>query len=142
MSSFPFALKNVFGGMTSQDASFPAKMARSWPLLRLAHPTAASRSTENLALVVEREIIPRLMRAHPLFPAIQEAPIDRDPPTDLEPGEEGEANAETAEAFARMVLTRGTDVLMAFIATLIQGGVSVHGGDHRPRAAAATGPWP
>ncbi len=62
-------------------------------------------------MVVEHE--------HPLFPAVQDAPVDQKPSQDIE------LNTEAAEAFARMVLLRGADALMAFIETLIKSGVGV-----------------
>lgn len=119
MSSLPSALKSVFGGMTSPHVTFPIHMAPSWPLLRLATPAAARRSGENLANIVECEIIPRLMLAHGSAADVEYAPShfapDRDPAVSVA----------ATEAFARMVLTRELDVLSDFVAAIMQSGVGV-----------------
>jgi methanogenic corrinoid protein MtbC1 len=125
MSSFPSALKSVFGGMASPYVSFPATMARTWPLLRLASPRPAPHASDQLAKVVESEIIPRLMVAHKSPHAVQEVPSEPSAPIDLSHAFAARIDAEAAEAFVRMLLSRGTESLMTFVETLIRSGVSV-----------------
>jgi methanogenic corrinoid protein MtbC1 len=105
--------------MTSVNVPFPINVARTWPLLRLASPLPAPRAGEQLANIVESQIIPRLMLAHqsPVSAAYTN--------TDSEPSPEPTISAEAAEAFVRMVLTRGEDALSTFIKTLIQSGIAV-----------------
>ncbi len=75
----------------------------------------ASRPADGLITMVEAEIIPRLMLAHRGAPAgISPAPAS---PRDLGPA--------TTETFARMVVTREPESLIAFVGSLLQGGVSL-----------------
>ena len=64
----------------------------------------------DLARLVEGEIIPRLMLAH-------SAKANADAPADL--------GLETTESFARMVLSKDSDSLIAHIGTLLQSGLDL-----------------
>lgn len=69
----------------------------------------------GLAKMVESEIIPRLMLAHRALSA---------PP--LRPAESSESlDEEAVETFARMVVSREPDSLIAYVGTLLQTGVSM-----------------
>jgi methanogenic corrinoid protein MtbC1 len=99
--------------------SFPVQLARSWPLLRLVAPMTSLRTDEDLAKIVQSEIIPRLMLAH------QPEPIADETLMDMDMGQDRAAGAEATEAFARMVFTRAPEALMGFIESLVRSGVTL-----------------
>jgi methanogenic corrinoid protein MtbC1 len=127
MNSFPNALKTVFSGIAGASVPFPVNLARSWPILRLASASPLARPTEELAKIVECEIIPRLMLAHQPASTSDGAGSDHQASSEGVPENihDNAVSPEAVQAFARMVLIRAPEALMAFIEGLINGGVAV-----------------
>ncbi len=113
MTIFPSALKTVFGGRSSEDLPKLQSPPKAWPIFRLVSPPRPSTSAGGLERMVECEIIPRLVLAHPVA-----APAD-------EGGDEPEipSDAESAQAFIKTVLSRNVDVLANFVEKLQSRGI-------------------
>jgi methanogenic corrinoid protein MtbC1 len=120
MAGFPSiidsALQELFG-QAAIDIDSASSLSRDYSkpksLLKLAPsapPAAEPAQAAELARLVEAEIIPRLMLAH-------NEKANLDIPTDLGP--------DTIEAFARMVLSKESESLIAYIGTLLQSGFAM-----------------
>lgn len=123
MAGFPSIIDNALKTWlrhtppANQDASphFRNERRASKTILKLApQPPAQSASSNatDLARLVESEIIPRLMLAHN-EPEPLETPLSSD----------AQLGPQNAESFARMVLSKDSDSLIAYIGTLLQAGL-------------------
>lgn len=117
MTSIQASLKSVFGGRAGAEQAGLQQFPRTWSLFKFPTPVRAERPSEGLAEIVDREIVPRLVRAHGGAP----------PPADAALAGEAEDNplgADSTRAFAGMLLSRTPDDLAAFVETLSSGGVT------------------
>ncbi len=96
-------------------------------MLRLASASPLARPAEELAKIVECEIIPRLMLAYQPGSTSDGAASDHEASSEGVPENirDNAVSPEAVQAFARMVLIRAPEALMAFIEGLINGGVAV-----------------
>ncbi len=65
MLSLQASLRGVFGPRPSGATSLPRHFLGTVPLLRLAPAPRPPKSQDDLALVIEGQVIPRLLQAHP-----------------------------------------------------------------------------
>jgi methanogenic corrinoid protein MtbC1 len=123
MAGFPSLLEGAFKGLMKRDVFHPKDFAGFGPFLKTPtqKPVQARevRHAAELAKMVEAEIIPRLMLAHRAAPV---APLANnreanDPQAPLGP--------ETTESFARMVLSKDSDSLIAYVGVLLKSGLSM-----------------
>lgn len=118
MVGFPSLLDSALKGWIKRDLSAPKDFPNAPSFLKLvSHSPAAARKAPHdaeLAKMVETEIIPRLMLAHSAAPVASEAT-----------GEETALGPKTTESFAKMVLTKEPESLIAFVGSLLRSGVSM-----------------
>jgi methanogenic corrinoid protein MtbC1 len=123
MPGLPSILEDAFRGLIKRDAFNSKDFIDLQPFLKNktqnTTPPREGRHAAELAKMVEAEIIPRLMLAH--RPA-QVAPEAIDPET--AEGAQGDAlGSEATESFARMVLSKDSDSLIAHVGALLQSGI-------------------
>jgi methanogenic corrinoid protein MtbC1 len=114
MASFPFSILGQLGGRVTggQPMRFEEALRGK---LRLIGPDQNLRNDGRLAQMVESEIIPRLMLAHQALKANPEASND----THASLGDE------TTDRFARMVVSKEPESLIAYVGTLLRDGISM-----------------
>jgi methanogenic corrinoid protein MtbC1 len=112
MYSFPSALKSVLSGRSGPDDSGPQFLQKPWSLFWRATPPRSVRPAPRLSLVVENEVIPRLVRAKRTDLGTPPAAWDQPPSVTPPP-----------ELFVRQVLLEGTDGLLAHCRKLTDAGL-------------------
>jgi methanogenic corrinoid protein MtbC1 len=118
MAGFPSLLDNAFKGWIKRDPTVPKDYRNPRSFLKIvSHTPPASRDVRHqaeLAKMVEAEIIPRLMLAHRAASVASEAD-----------GQTHALGPETTESFAKMVLSKEPDSLIAFVGSLLQTGLKM-----------------
>ena len=118
MPGFPSILESAFRSWINHDPAPSIGYRKSRAFLKIANSAPATTKnrdhTAELAKMVEAEIIPRLMLAHSAAPIAPE-PI----------AEPSGLSEESTDAFARMVLSKDSDSLIAHVGTLLQSGLSM-----------------
>ncbi len=115
MGSFPSSMQNDLGAWIAGPGRQPQDLKDKPSSTRYETPQRKDRSSADLAQMVESEIIPRLMLAH------RAATLK----TAEAPEPEVSLGGDTTETFARMVITKEPDSLIAFVGTLLQAGHSM-----------------
>ena len=122
MAGFLFSPQGDLASRASGDESVGVDIPAASEGFEFARPDRGIRHAASLARMVESEIIPRLMLAHRAFQAAEAPTTDtRSPPAD----ERSPLGDKTTEAFARMVVSKEPDSLIAFVGTLLRDGVSM-----------------
>lgn len=113
MTSFPSALKSVFSSRVIE--TLPGVMAgpKRWPLFKLVSPLRPVTPVAGLQEMVECEIIPRLVQAHPTGVAAGDCIGDAEIPLD----------ARSAHAFLQIILSRNANSIGAFVEKLEARGI-------------------
>jgi methanogenic corrinoid protein MtbC1 len=114
MTGFPSSMQGDFShrapnGGGGQDPSL------AFDSFKFPRPERGVRQGASLARMVESEIIPRLMLAHRTLQAAPKPPAAPD----------GPLGEQTTEMFARMVVSKEPDSLLAFVGTLLERGISI-----------------
>ena len=118
MNNFQLSLKGVFGGGLADDYAGHQSPSRPWPFFNLISAPRPYERPEELAEILDNEILPRLVVAHGA-----QAPSRHDAAVTRGLGREPLC-AEMREAFIRIVLSRTPELLGSFIRPLLRGGVS------------------
>jgi methanogenic corrinoid protein MtbC1 len=112
MTSFPSTLKNVFGGRAGARPQSVQTVHKPWNPFRLvptSHPAAAPADLQEM---VEGQVIPSLLRSHPVARLIRDASVEPAfAANDL-------LDANAVKDFARFLLARRAESLGAFIDSL------------------------
>lgn len=118
MGSFPSSMSSDGSGWPPANTSgrhAPSSRAEASRSDSRRDATRAEAHSLGLVKMVESEIIPRLMIAHRAGQVSEAPPIDPDAPLD----------AEIADAFAQMVVTKEPDSLIVFVGALLRAGRSM-----------------
>jgi methanogenic corrinoid protein MtbC1 len=120
MSGFQASLRNVFGAGFGAFTAQPT-LYRAWPLFRLIPAQRSDHSPSELADMIEGQVIPRLMKAHP-----GAQPADPYPAANAnDASAETTVSADEREAFLTMILGRTLDTACDHVATLMRGGAAL-----------------
>ncbi len=124
MNSFQSSLKGVLSGWGVVDVVNPQRTPPGpWPAFKLIPSPRPERSTkEQLAKVIEREIIPRLLQANrpsPSAPAY-EAPL----PAKQDAGPTMTLDGSVVEAFTWSILERTSERMNKYVDNLLRDGVN------------------
>ena len=115
MASFPFSILGQLGSRVTGGPPMRLEEALRGKL-RLIGPEQSLRNDGRLAQMVESEIIPRLMLAHQ---ALKAAGPEASNDTHASLGDD------TTDRFARMVVSKEPDSLIAYVGTLLRDGISM-----------------
>jgi methanogenic corrinoid protein MtbC1 len=123
MNSFQSSLKGVLSGWGVADVVNPQRTLGPWPAFKLAPSPRPERSTtEKLARIVEREIIPRLMMAN--RPSSNAPAPEARPPVRQNVTPTLALDGNVIEAFTWSVLERTALRMNAYVNDLLHDGVS------------------
>lgn len=113
MASFPTAATSVFQGMAAPLWASIQSLPRPLPKFKLVPTSRPARVAAELTTVVEAEVIPRLVLAHPVA-------------TVAKPGPTAAPLPSSPEAFTRVVMDRDGDAAGALIAEAMGQGADLN----------------